>query len=1822
MRINTHLASFAIFSLYVFGATALFGGEEAAGGSAAAWQAISNGSPVRVAVFVGPGARGIGMFRWTQIVDQSPQLKAIYVDGAAVRAGALRGADLLAMPGGVSNIEADDLGEEGAREVRRFIEEGGSYIGTCAGAFLVLGGKNPEKKTLGLVPYRHVSGHWGGEAMLQVKYLKDAEAMAGIKSDTYMERFNGGPVMEPGAAIPGADFKTMAEFRCNLHSNSCKTNLPSMGGYASAVAGTFGKGRVWIFAGHPEYYPKTWPSLKAAFRFTTGRDVEFSAPQRRRGQLAVGWWCSPGMGVEGAELARKLVRGEDCDVVPYSFPEIKRMDLRHVDVLVVPDTRDTNVVNKLVRKTTCLGQIHAFMDRGGKVVTWGSVAKSLGSHANLVVADAAASVPDVLRSIKNAPPPSPREGPAPKVANPIRVAEYMGPGAAGAASLRWAKLLSLSPECEYTAIDEKDVRGGALKNFDVYIAPGGNANEHGGAIGSQGLSNVVEFVRGGGGYFGSCAGCYLSMTLSDTDKKKAKRLGLIPYHAQKCPYRGGSELELKFTEHAGMFGLKPGSTRDVRYHGGPVLLPLPSASNSDIRVIATYNCDGVYSYNTRREPTMAGTPAIVAGTFGKGRVVSISPHPEGYDHTQDIIRGGLKYITGRDFKSEYPQRTRGNLTVAFHSSHAGKDGAMLAMRLLREPSLDVHLIDNGDFGNGDLEHCDVIVLGHPKKSYFTDIVRAFAKNGGSIVVFGSEKELAKVPADVPGVTKCRDEESVIRHLVPGEGRDWSEIYLGSHPCVAPDGKTFAFEWKDRIWLAPTDGGTAVPLGDGTSDDTRPYISPDSRRIAFLSDRWGSRQLFEADLDMERLVATNTRQVTFHTESLVTWGYTPDGSQMIALAYRDDGPESPKSMLNSRRPILVSMEGRKAERLVFDAPAFSPALSPDGRKVLFAANVAEKGLEQRKRSESSLSPYAGDIWLYDMDKKKFSAIVEGKADFLSPVWTPDGKGFYYLSNDRGVRNVRHRSLETGADREVTHFTDDHVFTPSLSRDGKTMVFAKGFDMWRIDPTDEKAEPRRIVLKSALFDPSAPRSMRRSYTTMDNNYGDGNCTFRDKGKEVAFTAGGDLWVAETKDDNRQVVCLHGSSRTHERDCAFTPDGSTLYYLSDKGDGTDVWRIRRADTNRLWSANTDFIRERLIDDDECRRALTISPDGRLLAWRNMQGRLSFADTNGVVKSVAKVESSSGSSYAWSPDGRYVAATLTDSYGNDDVWVIPTWDADEKGKAAPAPCNISRNWKWDGLPAWSSDGRVVAFSGDRTATGDVSYIFYAYLDPADEAAEADGGKVRKEKCRPDLSTLPERVRATGVRGYRLLFAPEGRKLSFYEGKKMWTIEIPGRMKPEKLLDRSVKLQSWTKDGKKDVFLGSFDDRPSIGEKSYRFPVYQTTDIHDYQELAFLTDWAMLRDGYCDPGMNGVDWKAVREKYRLAARYAPSWSAFAQVVRMMHAELDSSHLGFSASDVAKKRWASSPWDRGWKLFTVHLGIRFDRSYKGDGWRVRDVIPRTSADRGEKGVLPGDIVMSVDGRKVMPGMDYAEVMNGPLPHKFRLELKRGKKSLVREVDGMSFRTAREHMYDAYVERNRALVRKRGNFGYISLDAMNDKNADNFTDAVFAECFDRKGLIVDVRFNVGGNTADRLVDILCGSRHVRSLYRGMESEGYLMERYGRPVVAEIPVVVIANERTFSNGEVFASAMHTLKRGKVVGRPTAGEVISTVDRAILDYGNARLPRIGVFRMDGTDTEGNPAIPDVDVPMTPEDIAAGRDPQLDAAIDLLAAEATRPSLPPLKY
>ncbi len=1024
--------------------------------------------------------------------------------------------------------------------------------------------------------------------------------------------------------------------------------------------------------------------------------------------------------------------------------------------------------------------------------------------------------------------------------------------------------------------------------------------------------------------------------------------------------------------------------------------------------------------------------------------------------------------------------------------------------------------------------------------------------------------------------------------------DWSRIYLGSNPSVDGTGQRFVFEWCDQIWLADVAGGRARRLGSGRSVDTWPVMHPDGTKVAFASDREGGKKVFVCDLTRDAV-----RQITFHSEATIPRAWGADANALLCLGPRDvSGPK------RADRILLVRTDARKAEKILFNLPATDPAMSPDGKSILFT----RRGDEPYRKRPHSLTPRAGEIWRYTPETETFEPLVVRKTDCRHPIWKPDGRGFYYLDATGGVRNVWSHDLASRTSRQLTFFTDDHVFQPSLSADGKTLVFRQKFDFWRFDPTTPEQAPERILLTPEPGSDGRMETRRRRYDACWDNDSPGDVSFCDNGTQVAFTTGGDLFVMDTI--VRTPTRVHGETRTHERACAFSPDGKALYYLSDHGDRTTVMKAEPADAGKPWWKNTAFRRTVVLDDGTRRQNLSVSPDGARLAWSDPSGILTFADTNGTMISRGPA-ATKGGAYAWSPDGRHVAAQLADAYANYDVWLVSV-----DGKTPP--CNLSRSFKYDGEPAWSPDGQIIAFVSERPELGTEKRLRYVYLDRELEETEAHdkdrpapkGDAPAKPFDDAWLADLADRVRTVDCRAAAPFFSWDSRTIAFDNGSgRTDTVRVPTRLKPEKLFGCTGRHRAWIK--KDDQVLWVVDKLPAIGERRLKFDAHQQTNLRDYRELGFRTAWARIRDVYYDPGTHGVDWKTVLDRYLEPARHAPSPSVFTRVMNMMLGELDSSHLGFSQTKTSIREWGRQTKVGGWEEETAHTGLLFGEAV-ADGWRVKAVIPDGPADRLAFGIRPGDVVTAIDGVRVGGDLDPTEVLNGPAGRTVRVTFRHGtNETKTVSIPSCDYAEARKKIGLEDVRAKRRLVHAKsgGRFGYLNIDAMNKKSLWLFQHEVFAEGYGRDGLVIDVRNNYGGSTADQMLQLLVGADHSRAVTRTCGA-GYLAGYWKLPVWSK-PIVVLCNEYTGSNGEIFSHAIKTLRRGKLVGRETEGAVIATNDAALLDLGEFRDARYGWFLPDGTDMEHHGARPDFEMDDSPSEVARGVDRQLEKAIEVLGDE-----------
>ena len=320
---------------------------------------------LKVGVYADAGASGIGAIEWFRLVNDSPEMELKLLDGVAVRAGGLDGLDLLVMPGGDSKLQFTSLGPDGIDRMKSFVAAGGGYIGTCGGCYLLLDRTGGSHKRAHMIPWDKSGAE---HSLLYPTFMlneKGAEAL-GLKAGPFKMRYHGGPFLYPCTnAIAEANVESWGAFEAEACMTGRVDPMKRMYGATAIIGGTYGKGRVFGIAGHPEYFDSTLYLVKGAFRYVTGRNVTFPARLHTPRAISVGFLAKGIAGVETAETALAVAGENDFDLVLIDKDGIFQRRLDGIDVLVV--TSDT-----AKKDGEIAAAIKDFAARGGKVVGFGS----------------------------------------------------------------------------------------------------------------------------------------------------------------------------------------------------------------------------------------------------------------------------------------------------------------------------------------------------------------------------------------------------------------------------------------------------------------------------------------------------------------------------------------------------------------------------------------------------------------------------------------------------------------------------------------------------------------------------------------------------------------------------------------------------------------------------------------------------------------------------------------------------------------------------------------------------------------------------------------------------------------------------------------------------------------------------------------------------------------------------------------------------------------------------------------------------------------------------------------------------------------------------------------------------------------------------------------------------------------------------------------------------------------------------------------------------------------------------------------------------------
>ena len=1031
------------------------------------------------------------------------------------------------------------------------------------------------------------------------------------------------------------------------------------------------------------------------------------------------------------------------------------------------------------------------------------------------------------------------------------------------------------------------------------------------------------------------------------------------------------------------------------------------------------------------------------------------------------------------------------------------------------------------------------------------------------------------------------------YAIPPEGGDHQRLHdaFGSRPAISPDGDRVAFTrggqyhgWSRRnyvgpeamdVWIHDRNEDRFEAVTDREGDDGDALWAGDNHLI-FMSDReLDTVNLFAVDLEDPDRIAR--RLTDFTDRDIQHFDVSKDGSQAVMQVwnriYRLDleDPEAQAEPISLR----AADDGRDEYTLRrVDRDITETALSPDGRVMAYIAY--------------------GRVYVRHVDEHSPTRMVtppDSHARHRDLAWSPDGLRLYFVGDGDGTESIYKArvALTRGEIQRGEGRTADRLASPiPLHLPPHAPDQTTGQD---------PADPLSGLGMGGSEDPFSPVEPTDPPMPMEPEPGAGTAE-----PEVP----------------------------PELPPEPLPPLPPEEFLPQPTEG-----LSEDHDPARWHDAVQFRIHPVVAEEHHDRQVSPSPDGRRIAFRRGRGDLVVMDTATGQQQTLVSSWDTALQWRWSPDGRYIAFVQNDLNFSSNIFIVPADGSQE-------PINITRHPRNDLNPRWSADGRKLSFISNRS--GEHYDLYRVYLDPAmqdwsrrelNEYYRLQREAAQKRKplpvripgappppanraagtgdFSPDLENAwrrVERVTATPVHTTANEMTPGGDRYVFNSGNEgLITMNWDGT--DRRRLGPRGDVQHLNTIGDRVVYLaggrsgiaplaGGAHQHPDIADR-IRINLREQA-LQKFHEAA-----RMIEENFYLPDMKGLDWSQLVDDYAELVERARTPSEFSDIANRLVGELAASHMG-----VTNPGPGSALREPSGRLGIDHEPIDLDDGRKG--YRIKNVIPGSPADRGAMRLREGDIITATDLQPFESRETLLRRLRGRIGQEIVV-------SFERDIDGqpMEFQTlitpvAWEEFarlrYDAFREEARRRVHERsdGRLGYIHIQAMNQASLEEFHGQLYAAAEGKDGLLIDVRNNPGGHTTDRVLTSIMAAEHAYTIPAGADPEAaghYPQDRLDAPRYT-LPTNMLANEKSYSNSEILAHAFRTLERGTLVGEQTYGGVISTGVHHLIDGATVRRPFRGWFLPDGQDMEHFGAPPDLRIPQTPEDEAGGLDRQLDRAVD----------------
>jgi Tol biopolymer transport system component/C-terminal processing protease CtpA/Prc len=1062
------------------------------------------------------------------------------------------------------------------------------------------------------------------------------------------------------------------------------------------------------------------------------------------------------------------------------------------------------------------------------------------------------------------------------------------------------------------------------------------------------------------------------------------------------------------------------------------------------------------------------------------------------------------------------------------------------------------------------------------------------------------------------------------------------------PAISPDGSTLVFTSGGDLYRVPVEGGEAVALTLSDAWDGYPVWSPDGTWLAFSSDRQGNLDVYLMPAE-----GGEAKRLTWHSSADRPFDFSPDGKRVLFGSSRtDDWRNSQYPTRSFGELYSVSVEGGTPS-MVFTTVAHAARYDARGQRILYEN---QPGYENafRKHHTSSVTR---DVYLYDAKKKTHRRITTFGGEDRNPIWNGDD-ALYFLSERSGDMNVFRSGLDDdSAAQQVTHFEHHPVRYLTRAQDG-TLAFDWHGDIYVLP---EGQDPRRveITIHTDRQKPSdSMEELRRGITEF---------AVAPDGKEVAFVSRGEVFVTSVDFSTTRRIT---DTPEQERSVSFSPDGRSLLYAGERGGSWNVYMTKLADENEdYFFAATKLAEEPVVDTSEEEFEPRFSPDGKEIAYLAERTILKVKNLeNGRIRTVMGPEynysySDGDQWYDWSPDGKWFAVQFLSRgrYYAENVGLVPA-----DGSADPR--DISNSGYGNFHPLWAYDGNAVIWATDKFGQknhgswGGEMDVFATFMnqDAFDrfrrgkedrELAEGRGKDDKKkdraedgeddgdkqddedsEQVEPvniDFHNMEDRQQKLTIHSSSLgdfQLTHDGQVLlylaRFEKGYDLWAHDFVEESTKllSKLNARRASMEV-VEDGKevflladgtlKKISIKRSDGKPPEEGKSKSISLSPKMNIRPDEENAYLFEhaWRQTKEKFYNPDMHGVDWDWYHDQYVAKLPSIRHRRDFAELLSEMLGELNASHTG------ARYIGASGGEQ------TASLGAFFDPDFAGPGLKIAEVMVGGPMDDPKLGIEAGMIVTAIDGTELGDRVNVNRLLADRAGKRVRLGLHTKGGDVEKVLRPISLGRESQLRYRRWVEQRRAQVEKlsKGRIGYVHVRGMNDASFRVAYSEILGRYFDTDAMIVDTRFNGGGWLHDDLVVLLNGKHYLdfKPRNQAMKEQRF----YGEPGRRwSKPSCVIMNEANYSDAHAFPWAYKKLGIGPLIGMPVAGtgtavwwETLHTRD---VFFG---IPQVGMVDLDdGSYLENTELEPDYRVPFTAEDAAAGRDPQLAKAVEVMLKAA----------